>query len=125
MTAGFPELGVAAVPKHPDFGFTGTWWSVEQRTRDAVVNPEQGFQPGRPGQQAVDQASAAVDDLCRDLDQALTERAEVHADDAVFVGLTFLLRDRRAGFRDRQPSQLLRFHARVAMPLNGQYFSVR
>ncbi len=100
MTAGFPGLGVAAVPKHPDFGFAGTWWSVKQRARDALVNPEQGLQPGRPGQQSVDQAAAAVHDLCRDLDQALAERAEVHADDAMLVGLTFFLRHGWAGFGD-------------------------
>ena len=100
MTAGFPGLGVAAVPKHPDFGFAGIWWSVQQPTRDALVDSEQGLQPGRPGQQAVDQAAAGVHDLCRYLNQALTERAEVHADDAMFVGLTFFLRHRWAGFGD-------------------------
>ena len=30
MTSGFPGLGVAAVPKRPDFGFVRTAWSVEQ-----------------------------------------------------------------------------------------------
>jgi hypothetical protein len=66
------------------------------------VDSEQCFHGGGPGQQAVDQAAATVDDLRRDLNHALADRAEVHADKAVSVGSGFLFRDRRAGFGDRQ-----------------------
>ena len=93
---------MAAVPKHPDFGFVRGLWSVSQRSRDACVDSEQRLDRRCPRQQSIDQATAAAENLSGNLDQALAERTEVHADDASLVGLTYLLCDGRAGLGDRQ-----------------------
>jgi hypothetical protein len=74
----FLELGVAAIPERPDSGFVFAF-SATQGLAKLIQQAEERRLPAIPSKESVNEFATGAKDLCRNVDQGVTERNEVHS----------------------------------------------